>query len=169
MNALGDEYSLHDLASLQRQVSHLSLPLAFEAALDNQEQVVNGATDAQSARHLEHTGHPPARGHAAVRVLGQRRHVMRYEQASLLGSPFENGGIVGSREPDVLNAHDVDFGLSTNQSTNDVLVEVLVCDQSHDRMARLPAAGQETLAYAGWVEAPFVLFPNLGGLLLTFR
>lgn len=61
------------------------------------------------------------------RGLGQRRHVMRYEQASLLGSPFENGGIVGSREPDVLNAHDVDFGLSTNQSTNEVLVEVLVC------------------------------------------
>jgi len=48
------------------------------------------------------------------------------------------------------------------------MLKSLVCRQSHDRMARLPAAGEETLAYTGRGEAPFVLFPNLGGLLLAF-
>jgi len=44
--------------ALQGQVANLSFPLAFEAAFDNQEQIVNGATDAQGARHLEQPGIP---------------------------------------------------------------------------------------------------------------
>jgi hypothetical protein len=62
-------------------------------------------------------------------------------QASLLGSPFENSRIVHSSESDVLDAHNIDVGPPPNQSTNDVVVEVLVCGQSHHRIARLPAAG----------------------------
>jgi hypothetical protein len=101
-------------------------------------------------------------------MLGQGRHIVREDYPSLLRSPLENGGIVGSCEPDLLDAHDVDVRLPTNQPTDNIVVEILVCGQLHDGMARLPATGQEAVADPGWVEAPFVLFANLGGLLLTF-
>jgi hypothetical protein len=75
---------------------HLSLPLAFKATFDDQEQVVNGATDAQDVRHLEHAGHPQPRSHALAGVLAQRGHIMRNNCAFLFCSPLEDGRIVGS-------------------------------------------------------------------------
>ncbi len=60
----------------------------------------------------------------------------------LLGSPFEKRRIVGSRKSDVLGAHDVDVRLSTNQPTDDVVVEVLVCGQSYHRAGSLDQIGE---------------------------
>lgn len=100
-------------AQLERQIVHLSLPLIFEAAFDDQEQVVDSLTDAQSGRDFEHARHPLSGNHARVRMFAQRRHVMAYEHATLLGSPLENRGVVGSRQADVLDAHEIDIGLPT--------------------------------------------------------
>lgn len=92
---------------------------------------------------------------------------MRDNDAILGGGPLENCRIVGARQPDVLNANDVDLRIASKQPAHDVAVEVLVHCQSQDRPAPLPPAGSQSFAKAGRRKPTLDFRPNVVGQLLA--
>jgi transposase len=66
------------------------------------------------------------------------REVARTVQASVgavvVSSPCQNGGIICFREPDILNAGEVESGATEHQSAHNVAIEVLVAQQTQHRL-----------------------------------
>ena len=92
---------------------------------------------------------------------------MRDDDSPLGGGPIEKRLIIDAGQPNVLNSDDIEIGLSTEQASNDVVVEVLVGGQAdHDRLL---FSREKTVADAGRIEAPFVLLASLVRFLAALR
>lgn len=85
----------------ERQISHLTLPLAFETAFDDEQKIVDRRGNTDPAADFEDAWHRLSRGDPCVGVLRERRHIMRDKHATLLRGPLEDCGVVRSRQTDV--------------------------------------------------------------------
>ena len=73
---------------------HLPLPFAIEAALGQENQVVDSLSDWTDGPYLEDTWHRLTGGDSIQRVLRQRRDVVSDEDAPLVGGPLQNGRVI---------------------------------------------------------------------------
>ena len=112
--------------SLQRQIADLVRPLAFEAQLGDEQDLLDGAADRQILGNLEHVGHGQAGADSLVSVPRRGGDVVGQENAALACRPLEHFGIARAGESPVLRPQDIHFGVATEQAAHDVVVEVFV-------------------------------------------
>ena len=130
-------------------------------------QIIDRGTDWNVEPDLEHARHGERSTHPIVRVPAHRRRIVGDDNASFLSGPCEERSVINAAQPNVLNSDDVEIRPAPKQSSDDVVVEVLVGRQpNHDG---LPAPCQETFAHTGPIGALLVVLPNAGGVLLTLR
>ena len=96
-----------------REVARLALPLSFAAALDEDEEILDGAPYRQALAHGEDAGHRETLTRTRVGVVRQRREIVREQDPAFLGGSLEARGIGRSRQTDLLGANDVDAGPTT--------------------------------------------------------
>jgi len=106
-------YTLHPkrdrLDDSQRQVAHLSFPLAFPAALCDEKEIVDSLANWNGLPDSEQSWH----GLAIVDTgKGVRRHgayIMGEKDTPFPRSPIQDHRILCSREAHVLGAHNIQF------------------------------------------------------------
>ncbi len=124
----------------QWQKAHLSLPLAFEAALGEQEKIVNRLAERRARPHLEDSWHRLTSSDSVEGVFGHCRDVVRDDDSPLARSSFQNHGVVGAGKTGVLDANNIDRRILAKQASHDVAVEVLVrCKPQHRRTVSIRA------------------------------
>ena len=74
----------------QRQEAHLPLPFALEAALGQENQIVDSLSDRGNGRYLENPWHRLTGCNSIEGVLRQRRDIVRDDDAPLVGGPLQN-------------------------------------------------------------------------------
>jgi hypothetical protein len=145
----------------------LALPLVFDAAFSDEEQIIDHGTDWNVEPYFEHAWHGERSTHPIVRVPAHRRRIVGDNNAPFLSCPREERGVIDARQPNVLNSDDVEIRPASKQASGDVVVEILVGRQpNHDG---LPAPCQETFTHTGPIGALLVVLPNAGSVLLTLR
>ena len=83
----------------ERQEVHLPLPFAFEAALGQENQVVDNLSDRGNGRYLEAPWHRLTRCNSLECVLRQRRDIVRDEDAPLVGGHCRTEGSSAPERP----------------------------------------------------------------------
>ena len=83
-------------------------------------------TEGSCGPDLEDSRHRSTNGDTLKRVLGERGHVVRDDDSSLVGGPFQNRRVICARKAHVLNANDIELRVSAKEPSDDVSVEVLV-------------------------------------------
>jgi hypothetical protein len=106
------------------------LPFGLAAAFRKEEEILDGLSDGNGGLGREDARHRFSRQDAQVGIVGDRRDVVGDQNTSLPGGPIQNLGIVHTHETDVLNPHDVQTWTSVLQAPNDLVVEVLVSEQT---------------------------------------
>ena len=81
------------------QEAHLPLPFALDAALGQENQILDSLSDRGDGPHLEDTWHWLTSGNSIERVLRQCRDVVGDDDALLVGGPFQNRRIICSERP----------------------------------------------------------------------
>ena len=74
----------------EREEIHLPLPFALEAALGQENQIVDSLSDRGIGPYLEDPSHRLTSCNSIECVLRQRRDIVRDEDAPLVGGPLEN-------------------------------------------------------------------------------
>ena len=62
----------------------------LDAALREQNQIVDSLSDREDRPHFEDSGHRLTGGNSIQRVLRQRRDIVRDDDAPLVGAPLQN-------------------------------------------------------------------------------
>lgn len=114
------------LRKSEGQITDSSLPRRLGAALDEENEILDRVTDCDASSHLEHARHSLAFSDAIVGVAAQSRHIVRDQNATFAGRPFRNGRIVRPRETDILDTNDVRVRLIALETSDDIVVEILV-------------------------------------------
>jgi len=92
---------------------------------------------------------------------------VRDEDAPLVCGPLQNGGIIRTREAQVLNVHDIQLRISAKEPSDDVSIEVLVRRKPQHRRAFLLAPGYQSLPYAGRRKPPLNFLSNSRSLFMA--
>ena len=74
----------------QGQETHLPVPFAIDAALGQENQIVDSLSDWGNGLYLEDPRHRLTCGNSVECVLRQRRDIVRDDDAPLVGGPLEN-------------------------------------------------------------------------------
>ena len=69
-----------------------------------------------------------------------RRHVVGKQKASLFGRSFKDYGVACTGKADILNADNIDVRPATEQTANDIVIEVLVSGQEQHSAYYSPTA-----------------------------
>ena len=85
----------------KRQEANLPLPFAFDAALGQENQIVDSLSDRSNRSHFEDPWHWLACRDSIECVLRQRRDIVCDDDASLVGRPLQNRGVIRSRQAHV--------------------------------------------------------------------
>src|SRR5262249_55929112 len=115
-------------AGSQWQEPYLTLPLALQAALHYQDEILDRLSGGDRPRDHKQPCHRKARLEPVVGVRRHRLDIVREYDPVKPGGPVEDNGILRRREADgaVLSAHHVDVGDAPYQPAEDVVIEVLV-------------------------------------------
>src|SRR5262249_5071771 len=111
-------------------------------------------------------GHRFAFPDPVIGVAGHRADIVGQEHPSGPGRPFQYRGVIGPRKPLVLHADQINRRVAPANSPNDVVVEVLIRDETqHTASSLRRTAGEQAVPSAERTEASLVLLAGLVGLL----
>ncbi len=151
--------------SSQRQIQHAAFEFIRAPAVSNQEQIIDRGCDGHRRADLDQPGHRLACLDAVVRVSGKRGDIMAHQDPLVFSTPSQNSRIVKSGQPSILDPHNIKARVLPEQSTQNIIIEVLVDGQGNHLAPAggLFAASQQPAAQTSGIEKMFVLLPNRQG------
>jgi hypothetical protein len=114
----------------QRQEYDSVIPFAVVTAFGKQKDVLNDRTYQIPLAHNEHAAHGFAAADATIGKVGDRSNIVSQESAAVFRSPSKYRWIIGAIKPHILNANDIDMSCAKCESTQDVVIEILVREKS---------------------------------------
>ena len=131
------------IASTEGKVAKLTLPLSLEAALGEQQEILDHQTDSQATTDLKHTRHGLACSNSVVCEARNCGHIVGQENPAFLRTPLQDSRVMDPGKCDVLNPHNVEVRLPPQQAADDIVVEVLVSGKTeHGSLTRIRMPGE---------------------------
>ncbi len=108
-------------------------PFQFVAldALRHQKQILNASANGGAVRHDDDARHLISATYSLISVVWDCVHVVGHQDAIVRGCPSKDRGVVRSSEPDILHTRDIQRCALPQDGANNVVVEVLVCEEPH--------------------------------------
>jgi predicted nucleotidyltransferase len=128
-----------ELLLSQRDIPNLAFPLSFNAALRQEEKILDCRSHGNARADFEDTWHWVAPHDAPIGVGRYGRDIMREENTVLTRRPRQHLLIIYSSKPYVLSTHDVDIAIFTKQRAEYVVIEILVGQPARHRCCCRPS------------------------------
>jgi hypothetical protein len=148
--------------SSQRQIQNAAFEFVRPPAMSDQEPIIDSGCDGHRRADFDQPGHRLACFDTVVCAAGKCGDIMAYQDPPVFSDPSQNRWIVQSRQPGILDPHNIKARVLPEPSTQDVIIEVLGGRQrNHLALAGgLFAARQQPAAKTSRIKAPFVLLSN---------
>lgn len=124
------------IKSIEGQILDNVQPFVGVGGASDEFQVSDHCADSKLHGHDDDASDGGPSGDLIGGRVGQRLSVVGQQHEALNGRPFQNRGIVGASESSMLNRYYFDGRNSMLETSNDVVVEILVGCESDQRLRR---------------------------------
>jgi len=122
--------SAKEEGSSQRQKDYSIVPLAVVTAFGKQKDILDDRANQVPITYDEYAAHRFAPADATIGKVGHGSDIVSQESTVMFRSPRKHVWIICPIKPDILNPNDIDMGSARRQSAQNVVIEILVREES---------------------------------------